>query len=381
MDERQRTFKIVLIGLCIAHFLAFYASRYAETAGITGLLYPNGTPVGGDFINLWAAGRLVLSGAFSDIYDVDRFMAYERGFTGAAIGVRLWAYPPHSLLFAWPLGLFGFYAALALWSVAGLAVLHVGARRFGFDRLETAAILMSPATVLNLYSGQSGSLATGLLLVALSPRKGGGALSAGAAALLTIKPQAGFLLPLLWAFQRRWLLIICTALAAIALTAIATAFFGLDVWRGYLSDTLPALSHLEREGSGPFTTMIPSLFMALRIVTDDADLASAGHLAFALSVALVLVLRLRQTDDPVRQSSLLLIATVLMTPYIHNYDLAILACGTLLVARRADVTAASPLLVRTLVVTAWLLPQLVVTFNVLGLPVSPLLVLPLLFLA
>ena len=95
----------------------------------------------GDFINLWTAAKLVLSDRVPDIYRVDQFMAYQDTFTGGAdIGLRLWAYPPHSLLLVWPFGLFGFYAALALWSLIGLAVLVAGARRFGFDRLEIAII-------------------------------------------------------------------------------------------------------------------------------------------------------------------------------------------------------------------------------------------------
>lgn len=381
MNDPRHTFKIVLLTLGVLHLTYFCYVKYAETAGIAGLLYPNGTPVGGDFINLWSAARLVLSGAISDIYQVDRFMAYEQAFTGSGIGLRLWAYPPHSLLFAWPLGFLGFYPAFAVWSVAGLVLLFLGARRFGFDQLETAVILVSPATVLNLYYGQTGSFATGLLLLALSARKGDDRLSIAAAAVLTIKPQAGFLLPVAWAFQRRWRMIGWTALATIALVAIATASFGIAAWREYLADTLPKLSQLEREGSGPFMTMIPSAFMALRIATGNADLALAGHAAFAIAVVAVLVIRLWRLNNRIRQCALVLIATALMTPYIHNYDLALLLCGALLVARRGPETGVSSTLVKVLVGFAWALPQFVVALNMHGLPVSPLLVLPLLFLA
>lgn len=381
MNDPRRIFKIVLLALGVFHLAYFSYTKYAETVGIAGLLYPNGTPVGGDFINLWSTARLVLSGAVSDIYQVDRFMAYERTFTGSDIGLRLWAYPPHSLLLAWPLGLLDFYPALAVWSAAGLAVLFRGARRFGFDRLETAVILISPATILNLYYGQTGSSATGLLLLALSPRKPCDRFSIAAAALLTIKPQTGFLLPVAWAFQRRWRMIAWTAFATVALVAAATALFGIDSWRDYLADTLPALSRLEREGSGPFMTMIPSLFMALRIVAGDADFALLVHAGFAVAVAAVLVMRLWRLDDAIRQSALILIATALMTPYIHNYDLVLLLCGALLVARRGSETGVNSTLVNVVVAFAWLLPQFVVALNMQGLPISPLLVLPLLFLA
>ncbi|MDP9138293.1 MAG: hypothetical protein M3N38_08960 [Pseudomonadota bacterium] len=82
-----------------------------------------------------------------------------------------------------------------------------------------------------------------------------------------------------------------------------------------------------------------------------------------------------------RRSTLIMIATTLMTPYLHNYDLALLLCGALLVARRwpPESDAARP--VTVLVALAWALPHLVVALNTAGLPLSPVLILPLLFLA
>lgn len=381
-SEAGRKLKTALLIFGLAHLVYFCAAKYGETVGINGLLYANSTPVGGDFINLWTTAKLILTGRIEDIYDVERFMAYQGTLTGGAdMGLRLWAYPPQSLLLAWPFGLIGYYGALAIWSVFCLAVLAAGARRFGFDRLETAILLTSPATVLNLYYGQTGSLATGLLLLALSVRSRRDPVSMAAAALLTIKPQLGFLLPLLWAFQRRWQMVAGTAAVVAALVGLAVGLFGLDAWRAYLGDTLPVLSHLEREGSGPFMTMIPSMFMALRIVAEDSVTALLGHAAFAILVLTVVVIRFWQVEDGIRRTAMMLIATALITPYLHNYDLAPLLCGALLVARRLATVGKSPVYAEFLVIAVWALPQIVVLLNTIGLPISPLLILPLLLLA
>jgi alpha-1,2-mannosyltransferase len=378
MRESGSRFKIGLLALGVFHLVWFCVAKYPETVAVKGVLYPDGTPVGGDFINLWSAAKLVLAGRLEDIYLVERFMSFQGTITnGADIGLRLWAYPPHSLLLAWPLGFVGFYPALALWTVLGLAALATGARRFGFDRIETAIILTSPATVLNLYYGQTGSFATGLLLLALSARTTRDPVPIAAAALLTIKPQAGFLLPLLWAFQRRWRAIALTSLAVIAFVLLAFALFGSNPWSDYLGDTLPILSALERDGSGPFMSMIPSVFMAMRIVAGDPSLALAAHMAFAVAVAAALVYRLWRVEDAERRAAMMLIATVLMTPYLHNYDLALLLCGALLISRRLEAGSRGGFLV----LTAWALPQLVVLLNIAGMPISPLLILPLLFIA
>ncbi|MEO5805762.1 glycosyltransferase 87 family protein [Devosia sp.] len=188
MTGPHRTLRLSLLAVCVLFLGFFCKAKFAETLGISGMLYANGTPVGGDFINLWSVAQLVLSGHSGQIYDSAAFMAFERTLTGGDLGLRLWAYPPHSLLAAWPFGLLGFYPALAAWSLLSLVVLWFGARRFGFERLEAAIIVLSPASVLSLYYGQTGNLAAGLLLFALSVRGPGAAI---AASLLSFKPQTG----------------------------------------------------------------------------------------------------------------------------------------------------------------------------------------------
>lgn len=381
MSQPRHPFCYALLALCLLH-LGFFAWQQAGSiSAISGLLYANGTPVGGDFINLWTAGRLVLEGRFGEIYDYAAFMAQEVELTGAPIGVRFWAYPPHSLLFAWPFGLVGFYPALLAWSLMGLLVLALGCRRLGMDRLETLIVLISPASVLCLFYGQTGNLGTGLLLLALAGGRGRDVPAIVAAAFLTMKPQMGFLLPLYWLAERRWVRLVVTSLAVLAILAVTLILPGLEAWRAYLGQTLPGLSQLERHGTGPFITMIPSIFMALRIVTGDGDLAIRLHILFAVPIVVLALWRLWRLDDHLRRVAVMLAATVLVTPYLHNYDLTMLAVAALLVLRRFPPGARGEVLVAILVGGLIGLPQLVVLFNLSGFPVSPLLILPLLLLA
>src|SRR5690606_26530348 len=154
-------------------------------------------------------------GRIGDIYRPDAFMDYQMGFIGAPIGHRIWAYPAHSLFLAVPFGLFSYFVALALWSVLGLAVLAWGCRRLGLDRWESAIVLLSPASILCLYNGQTGNLATGLLLLALAARPGRDVTAMGAAAILTMKPQMGLFLPFFWLAEKRWAALIGTSILAL----------------------------------------------------------------------------------------------------------------------------------------------------------------------
>jgi alpha-1,2-mannosyltransferase len=374
--------KTLLLVLTLVYAVTFTISTAAKIAGAAALLSANTAYVGADFINMWSAARLVLERNFSAIYDPEAFMAFQKSFLPADIGLRLWAYPPHSLLFLWPLGFFSYYPALVLWSVIGLALLFWGARRFGFDAIETAIIMLSPASLACLYFGQTGNAAAGLLLLALSARSPEDRTLRDktpivAAALLTIKPQAGFLLPVLWVVQRRWMAIFWTGVLAVAICLLSIGVFGWDAWRGYLFQTLPVLDELERHGTGPFMLMIPSAFMAFRIVLGDGSLAATLHLIFAAGVVAYLIWRLVKVHDATARNALILIGTVLITPYMHTYDLGLLLCGALLVARLHPEKFG----VFVLVAIAWVLPHLVMWLNALNVPLSPLLILPLLVLA
>lgn len=369
-----------LLFICAAHIAVLFWRELGPTLGIEGFLYPDGTPVGADFINLWSAGRLVLEGRFDVIYQPDAFMDYQIGFIGAPIGHRLWAYPPHSLFLAVPFAWLDYYPALLSWSVLGLAVLFWGCRQLGLGPWEAAIVLLSPASVLCLYNGQTGNFNAGLLLLALSVRRGQDFTAIGAAALLTMKPQMGFMLPFYWAAERRWRAIIVTSVLALALGAAAWMFAGSGAWRDYIGSTLPELSLLERHGSGPFMSMIPSIFMALRILTGNGDLAIALHLVLAVPVVAFALWRLWRLDDGLRRAALVLVATVLATPYMHNYDLSLLVVAGLLLLRRFPAgTRGEPWIAR-LVLVMLAMPQLVVVLNLVGVPISPLLILPLLFL-
>lgn len=330
-------------------------------------------PLGGDFINLYAAAKLILTGQIDAIYNPDAFMAFEHTIIPADIGLRMWAYPPHSLFFVWPFGLLPFVPAFALWSVFGLGVLAIAARRYGFSRLHTGLLVCSPAVISCVLLGQTGNFAAGLMLLALSARKDVDPVAIGGAALLTLKPQSGFLVPLLWMMRGQWRLIGISALV-IALIAVASWLaFGGAVWMAYINDTAPLLAAQEKDGTGPFMLMIPSVFMAGRILGLAGGQAIVVHAGFAMVVLAWLVWRLRTVRNRRRQDALLLVATCLITPYLHLYDLSLLSVAALIILRDPDgATGWRGIARNALLVFAWFLPALVLSLNAQGLPVSPL---------
>jgi alpha-1,2-mannosyltransferase len=368
--DLARTTKLLLLVLTLLYAGVMVRSAMADIAGADGLVMADGaSPLGGDFINMFAAARMVLEGQAEAIYQPDAFMAFEQNIIPADIGLRLWAYPPHSLLLVWPLGWLDFWTALGLWSLLGLAALVWGARSAGFDWIETIIIALSPAALASVYFGQTGNLAAGLLLLALSSTRVGSV----AAGLLTIKPQAGFLLPVLWLVERKWLAIAVAAAVTIGLAPLSLLVFGVDAWRDYLGPTLTTLNALERHGSGPFMVMIPSVFIGTRLLAADATLASLAHGAVAVAAGAYAIWRLTRADDARWRWAILIAAMAVITPYIHIYDLAPLVAAALIVLDRwRNASLGAQAIAAMLAIALWALPLITVIGNTANIPAGPL---------
>lgn len=375
---RQQRFLASILAASIVLAATYMTVLWTTYPGERGYLIGPHQPFGGDLINLWTAGRMILGGLFDSIYPPASFIAYQMTLLPEDIGVRLWAYPPHSLLFAWPFGIGGFYETFLLWSGLGLVVLFAGARSFGFSWMEASLLTLSPAAMQNVIYGQTGNLACGLMLVALAATSVPSRSAVVATAILTVKPQIGFLLPLIWLRNRRWGMIAGTAAATLVLVVSSALVFGLDVWRGYLFEALPHLSRLEREGSGPFLLMIPSTFVSMRLLDYDADIAIKVHLLVAGAVLAVLVHRLWAERNVARQSGLVLIATCIITPYMHLYDMTVLLAGALILWREDATSSAGP---KMALILAWVLPGVLMSLGQEGVPIAPLLILLLFALA
>lgn len=371
--------RAVLVILSSAHLMAFgiiAALELAEAEGI--VLSDDTTPVGGDFINLWTAGHLLREGRTREVYDPEAFMSYQWERAGTPTGFRVWAYPPHSLFVTWVFGKPSYLLSWLLWSILGLSTLWWGARRMGLSKAPSSFLLLSPAVIHCLFLGQSGNIAAGLLMAALGESRRLDSVGGISATALTIKPQLGFLLPVLWAVQGRWRQIALVSGLTAALIGLSFGVFGSGTWRDYSGLTLPALASFEREGTGPFMYLMPSLFMGIRIITNDGTLAGRIHLIFALLLLIYCSLRIARCGSGTHRKALVLLGTAVIAPYLHVYDLSIVLAGALLALpdeaedRKGKTVLDTPLWVERAILLAWTLPYVTLLGNMAGIPLAPL---------
>ena len=275
-----------------------------------GAVPDNGAPLGRDFMNVWTGGRLALEGNLSCLYDHAAYMDYLAIGAPGLHEVRYYSYPPHSLFLAAPFGLLPYIPAFVLWSLLTGALFVWAAR--SYTRLPILAVL-TPAALINLWSGQYGFLTGALWLLLFAGHR-------WSAALLTIKPHLGILLPVVFLW-RRWGLA-SAIVGTVALIGASVLVFGPSLWPQYQAHIAATHGAFISEAEG---------FLYERMMTSPMGVYRgtlaplALHLAFAVPA---LMLWWRARNAPVKELAFITATvTFLILPYSHSYDLTVVGLG------------------------------------------------------
>ncbi|MBK8159937.1 MAG: DUF2029 domain-containing protein [Rhodospirillaceae bacterium] len=302
-------------------------------AAITGDLGFRGHVIGLDFVNTWTGARLALSGDVTALFDFAAYDALLQSEFGAGFPGHMWSYPPHLLPLIMPLGGLGYVPAYILWCAITTLIFLWGARAIGFRGPELLLLATSPALAMNIVVGQTGALTAGLLMGALGFIGRQPIVAGVSAALLTVKPQFGLLIPIVLLLRRNFTIIVVAALTTAALVALTVLLLGWSPWRGFIDVTTPAMREVMMSGDLPAASVMrPNWASALQLLQVPTQVAFAIQSAISLVLVglwLWLFWPSRNSPQPLSHDrarlALLLLVSVLATPYIHNYDLVIVA--------------------------------------------------------
>ena len=294
--------------------------------------------LGRDFVNYWTAGHLVAEGHIASIFDPVRFLNAEHRLFDPALPFHFWSYPPPALFLVAPLGVLPYIPALVLWSVFGVAILIPVARRMFADPRERILLVCAPAVAINVALGQNGAITAALLIGGLALWRRRPDLAGVLFGLLVFKPQIGLLLPIAVIAERRWKTLAWAAGTAAAVVLLSAPIYGLDAWRGFLGPTLHTQSLMLTQGTGPFEWMMPSTYMAARVIGLPTVIAATLQGPISLLGAWMVWAAYRNSTDDEIKAAVLMMATFIVTPQSFNYDL-IPAAGAALVLWRRDRSA------------------------------------------
>jgi glycosyl transferase family 87 len=347
---RARGYSLILLVICVLAIVGWIAVS-------PGLIDPNGKPVGTDFSNVYAAGKLTWQGRPADAYDPARQHAAEKAvFGGSEVPFYGWHYPPFFFAVAFLVASLPYALGLSLWLAASLAA-YLAAIRAILPRPETLLIAAAfPAVFINIGHGQNGFLTAALLGGALHLLDRRPWLAGILIGLLAYKPQYGVMIPLALLANRRWSSMAAAAATIAALVVVSFAALGGGVWHAF-ADSMNFTQTIVLEQGGTGWEKIQSAFSAARNWGADVRTAYAIQTALALSLAATLAWLWHSDAAFELKASALATASLLATPYVLDYDLVVLAVAIAFLARHGFTRGFRDYEI-SLLAAAWIVPLL-----------------------
>jgi alpha-1,2-mannosyltransferase len=348
--SRIRGYSLIVLALGVMTIVIWVALA-------DGLIDRNGKPIGTDFSNVYAAGRLTWQGQPQNAYDPAlQYQAEQTVFDGRGVPFYGWHYPPFFFAIAFAVAALPYAFALLLWLVASMAA-YLAAIRAILPRRETLLIATAfPAVLVNIGHGQNGFLTAALLGGALQLIDKRPALAGVLIGLLAYKPQFGVLIPIALLAGRRWNTIGAAAATVIALIAISIAALGGEVWHAFAS-SLNFTQSVVLEQGGTGWEKIQSAFAAVRHWGADVGTAYAIQMALAMGLAATLAWLWHGASAFELKAAALVVASLLATPYVLDYDLVALAVAIAFLVRHGLICGFREYEI-SLLAAAWIVPLL-----------------------
>ncbi len=141
--------------------------------------------------------------------------------------------------------------------------------------------------------------------------------------LAAFKPQFGLLIPLVLLVTGEWRTIFAAGATLSILAAVTALAFGPEVWSDWLAASARAQSAMDSGVIG-FAKM-QSPFAAAKLLGATSALALAVQLVVGLAVAATLVRAGWRRQYSMALAAAMLAGTPLVTPFVLDYDLVLLA--------------------------------------------------------
>jgi arabinofuranan 3-O-arabinosyltransferase len=307
--------------LCVINVSFFPAALFSHWW----IYDPNGLGIPTDFVNVWAAGRLVLEGHPAQAYDWGIQKQVEVALLGQNfIGHFAWHYPPPFLFVASFLAQFPYSVAFISWVSVSLVPYLVMMRAIVGRSFGLLLALAIPMVLNNALVGQNGFLTAALIGGTLYLMPVRPILSGICLGLLSYKPQYGLLFPIVLIAASQWTVFFTAGVVAVAMAFASWLAFGTESWQAFFH-WMPMFSQaFLTEGRATFWKL-QSLFAVVRYLGGTEQLAWICQWIMTATVAVGLALMWRSKVRYSLKAAALAVGTLLITPYLFMYDMMVLA--------------------------------------------------------
>ena len=311
-------FELFLFAFCVANFV------WLATALFTGswLWDAAGRLISTDFLNVYAAGKLALTGTPVSAYDWPTHKQLEIQILGYDFkGYYGWHYPPFYLFVAAALATLPYAVAHAGWSAISFLPFVAAVRASTGNNTGYLFALAAPALVANVLVGQNGFLTAALIGFALVYLEKRPVVAGVCLGLLTYKPHFGILFPVALIAAGHWRAFFAAGVTAALLALASVATYGFEPWLAFLR-WLPVTSQtFLSEGRAEIEKM-QSLFALLRTLGAAEWMAWSAQIILSGAIAVAIWTIWRSRDHAYElKAAALGIGVLLATPYIYLYDM------------------------------------------------------------
>lgn len=314
--ERMRVYPRLLL-------VVYLFAAIGIVATSTSLVDVFGKPLGYDFITFWSASLLTLQGHGIDAFDAAKIYAAQRIAVPASHSIFLWHYPPTFQLLAAPLALLPYLVSCAVFTAVTLAAYALTTARLLKQKEAVLLLVAFPGAFICAFHGQNSFLSAALFAGAILSMERRPALAGVLLGLLAFKPQFGLLMPVALVASRQWRVLIVTGATAAGFALVATLILGPDLWLAFLKDA-PLVREVMESGALPWSKM-PTAFIFFRMLGLPEWFAYGAQGVTALGAAAA-VAHVWYRCGPTRPAfAVLIAATLLLTPYLFDYEFAIMA--------------------------------------------------------
>jgi len=330
--------RLTVHGLLLA--LALW-SVYLWTVATPGLRDRNGNLKGTDFLHLYTLGCLARAHDGAHLYDMEYQAELAARRVPAAADIRyLPLYPPQVSLIFVPLAMLDYAHALGLWWVFNAAVYVLCCwaiwrqcptlRRYG--GLVVLLTIAFPEFFNVIAWGQTSILAlacfSGVFLLLRGKRE---FLAGVVLGCLIYKPQLGLAAAIVFVSVGAWKVIAGAIVGSAAELMVGAMYYGLGPMREWITRMLHVRSVLPLLEPRPYQTHCLRTFWSMILPWEPLALEIYVVSALVILALTVSVWRRKYVPLALRYSVILL-ATVLVSPHLTVYDLAILSPAILLLA-------------------------------------------------
>jgi hypothetical protein len=240
-------------------------------------------------------------------------------------------YPPIFLMMLLPFGALSFGASYALAQLTTfLAMMLALWRRFAGEarrfRLYAASLLLCPASITNIVSGQNVFLIAALYILGFSLLDSQPFLAGIIAGAACFKPQMALLVPVAFIASRNWRALAGMIVSGLVLTLVSGLIFGVGLWEQWLNVMLHPRQDVAYTGIAYGRMWDDSAYTIAKLLGAPEIAANVAQgCVMAVAAGCVFYVYLRRLFSSEMKFSVVMAASVAAAPHVSQYDMVLLA--------------------------------------------------------